>query len=321
MQRNTNAATLAPPQASSRMVLTAVSRGRQRNRPLRVLLYSAEGLGKSTFASGAPNPVFLDVEDGTSQLDVARFPQPQGWGDILDAVRVLTEEPHDFQTLCIDTLDAAEPFVWQHVCAAAGVRTIEEVGGGFGKGYVAAIGEWLRLQAALEALQQRREMHVILLAHAQVRAFRDPAGDAYDRYTLRLNEKAAGVMKEWCDDVLFGTLEVLTAQDQRTKRVRGVTTGARLVHTVRTAAWDAKTRHGLPETLPLSWDEFAAALELDAPAEPDALIAAIQTNAGQLDEALRARAVDALAKAGRDVRRLLELNNRISARLAEKVEE
>ena len=36
-----------------------------KKRPLKVLLYGTEGIGKSTFASQFPHPVLIDLESGT----------------------------------------------------------------------------------------------------------------------------------------------------------------------------------------------------------------------------------------------------------------
>jgi len=34
----------------------------------RLMLYGVEGIGKSTFAAGAPNPIFILTEDGLGSL-------------------------------------------------------------------------------------------------------------------------------------------------------------------------------------------------------------------------------------------------------------
>ena len=52
--------------------------------PVKTVLYGPEGIGKSTFASHFPDPVFIDTEGGTKRLNVARLPQPTSWAMLLD---------------------------------------------------------------------------------------------------------------------------------------------------------------------------------------------------------------------------------------------
>ena len=52
--------------------------------PVKTVLYGPEGIGKSTFASHFPEPVFIDTEGGTKRLNVARLPQPTSWAMLLD---------------------------------------------------------------------------------------------------------------------------------------------------------------------------------------------------------------------------------------------
>lgn len=39
----------------------------------KVVIYGPEGIGKSTFASQFPDPVFIDTEGSTNSMDVARL--------------------------------------------------------------------------------------------------------------------------------------------------------------------------------------------------------------------------------------------------------
>jgi hypothetical protein len=267
------------------MTLSAVKTGRI-TQPLRVLLAGCEGIGKSTFGSHAPSPIFLGAEDGTAQLDVARFPEPGSWEDVLDAIRVLTNEDHSYRTLVIDTLDWLEPFVWRAVCEAGRKPSIEDFG--YGKGYVAALEEWRSFVASLEALRRKRGMHVVLLAHTQVKLFKNPEGDDYDRYTLKLHEKAGGLLKEWSDAVLFANYETHVLKDG--SRSKGFGGGSRVMHTERRAAWDAKNRFGLPERLPLDWSEFMAAVDASrTDVMVDALRVELGSLLGQLPESEAAR--------------------------------
>lgn len=312
----TQAKQAAPPPVAalpSRMRLDGLIRGKL-EQPYRVLFYAPEGLGKSTFGSNAPEPIFLGAEEGTAQLDVVRFPTPTTWGEVLEAVRVLTNDAHSFQTLVIDTLDWVEPLVWRHVYQRDGVASIEEVGGGYGKGYTAAIDEWRLLLAALERLRAAKRMHVLLLAHSWIRKFQNPQGEDFDRYELKLNQKAAGLLKEWPDAVLFANYETFAVKD-RAKRVRGVSTGARVLYTQRTAAYDAKNRYGLPEQLALSWEEFDRAAKKGEPAPPGDLRAEIERKAKLLGA--EREIAGAIERAAGDATKLAILNSYMNTKLAE----
>lgn len=39
----------------------------------KVTIYGPEGIGKSTFASQFPDPIFIDTEGSTKDMDVARL--------------------------------------------------------------------------------------------------------------------------------------------------------------------------------------------------------------------------------------------------------
>ena len=41
--------------------------------PIKFCIYGAEGVGKTSLASKMPDPLFLDIEGGTSRLDVRRL--------------------------------------------------------------------------------------------------------------------------------------------------------------------------------------------------------------------------------------------------------
>lgn len=287
--------------------------------PLRVLLYGVEGVGKTTFAAGAPSPVFIGPEDGIPRSvgAVAHFPAPDGgwsWLDVLDAVRALAAPGHDYQTLVIDTLDWLEPLLWRHVCETSGASTIEEVGGGYGRGYTAAIDGWRSLLVEFEQLRRVRGMAVVMLAHSLVKKFNNPTGEDYDRHELKLNAKAAALWREWPDAVLFACHDDVASKDTRTKRVRGVSSGARIMRTVHHAAYDAKNRFALPEELPLAWDDFAAAVEAEPGDRAEALRASVREQFDRLDAETRAKAEAALERAGDDAAKLERLDNWCAAK-------
>ena len=71
--------------------------------PVKTVLYGPEGIGKSTFASHFPNPVFIDTEGGTKRLNVKRLPQPTSWAMLLDEVAEVRKGSVPCGTLVIDT--------------------------------------------------------------------------------------------------------------------------------------------------------------------------------------------------------------------------
>jgi hypothetical protein len=274
-------------------------------KPIRIVLYSTDGLGKSTWASCAPRPIFIGAEDGTANLDVERMPGIHGWADIVESARELVTGEHPYKTVVLDTADWAEPMLWAHVAKAGGKKSIEDFG--YGKGYAEALNGWRDLLSIFDALRERRGMNVIVLAHSWIKPFKNPDGEDFDRYELKLHAKASGLIREWADCVLFGNYETFTLE--KNGRVKGVSTGARIIHTVRTHAWDAKNRHGLPETLPLSWEAFASALAGETPETWRERIAALLAGA---DEALAARVNKAVTAAGEDAPALARIHNHLS---------
>lgn len=292
----------------SRMTLGAITRGMQ-SVPFRVVVYGMEGVGKSTFAAGAPSPVFLCSETGTSYLDVARFPEPRTWQDALDAIETLAAERHDFQSIVIDTVNWLEPLCW--LAVTKGECSIEEYQKGYGRGYVAALDRWREFLSALEVVW-RRGMHVILLAHTHAKGFADPTGGNWDRYELAMHKGAAGAIKQWADFVLFAREEtfVKTGED---RRVRGVSTGARYLHTRWHAAYDAKSRVELPDEIPLGWDEFVGAVR-GASEREARLLAQVEADLAEIGDEAYAAKVREYVNTADGKRKLAEVANKVAAK-------
>lgn len=63
----------------------------------KVVIYGPEGIGKSTFASKFPDPVFIDTEGSTNSMDVARLPKASSWQMLLDQVDYVRTHPTTVQ--------------------------------------------------------------------------------------------------------------------------------------------------------------------------------------------------------------------------------
>jgi hypothetical protein len=298
----------------TKLTLASVKKGPIRC-AIRVLTYGVEGVGKSTFAAGAPNPIFLGLESGTMALDVARLPDPRTWAEALESVALLEKEKHDYKTLVIDPVSWLEPLCWSHLCSVNGWKSIEEPG--FGKGYTAALDEWRGFVSQLERLW-RLDMNIVLVGHANVRTFQNPEGPAYDRYELAMHQKTAGLLKQWSDYVLFTRHEAFVKQDQATKKYKGISDGKRVVHTQWNAAYDAKTRGKLPPEIPLSWADFVEAIAAEGK-RGDELAKRVEELVAQIDDkSIGEKAKKYLTEHRADTDRIAELVNRLEIKASEK---
>ena len=195
--------------------LTTASRGRRIKAPF-ALFYGPPGVGKTSFAAGAPNPIFARVEDGLGTLDVARWPrdvEDGGTGtfkelnEFVEFLGALLADHQPYQTLVVDSISALERLIWRQVIRDDGLDpdnggTIEKVGKGYQRGYREAAHYWATLVQWWKALQAKG-VAVILLGHADAAKFHDPMQGEYDRYSLRLHKWGSAVILEECDLVGF----------------------------------------------------------------------------------------------------------------------
>ncbi len=251
--------------------LASVQRGRV-SKPPRILLYGVEGIGKSTFGSQSPNPVFLQTEDGLDAIDCARFPLAKSYDEVIEALDELTRREHGYETVVVDSLDWLERLVWDRLCLENGVSSIEKVDGGYARGYMHALTYWREIINRLDALRNNRGMVVLLIAHSKIERFEDPESSPYDRYTPRLHKHAAALVSEWCDAVLFATRRIRTqSEDAGFNRKRtiahavGKDGGERILRCVGGPSCVAKNRFGITSELPLSWPAFIQALSNQHP--------------------------------------------------------
>lgn len=250
-------------------------------KPPIMTVYGVHGIGKTTFAAQAPSPVFVQTEDGLGTLACPHFPLAATFEDAIGALAALYTEPHDFRTCVIDSVDWLEALIWAKACRDNGWASIEDAG--YGKGYVAALNLWRQYIDGLNALRDDKGMTVIQIAHTDIKRFDSPEHDPYDRYTIKLHARAAALVQEHSDVVLFANYRISTVKADvgfNKKVSRAVGSGERVIHTTERPAFLAKNRYGLPDTLPLDWQAFAQAMPeaiqpllMTAPVTPNATTA------------------------------------------------
>lgn len=220
--------------------------------PIRAVAYGPEGIGKSTFASKWPAPLFVDVENGTNQLEVDRV-QPTSWAAVEQAVGELTSNANGYRTIVFDTADRLETMLSAKVCAEKNVGSIEDFG--YGKGFVFLEEALKRFLDQVTRMQTATGCHVLFLGHAQMRKQELPNEQgAFDRWELKLSKKNCPALKEWADLVLFQNYKTIVVDNDGKKKAQG---GKRVMYTTHHPCWDAKNRFGLPDECPLDFEPIA----------------------------------------------------------------
>lgn len=249
-----------------------ITRGKV-ERAQKVIVYGPEGVGKTTFASKFPNPLFIDTENGSSHLDVARFGQPTSW-QLLIQQTIFVRDNKPCSTLVIDSIDWAEKLCETEVLSKEPGKTLATFGGGYGAGYLALETEWGRYLNLLEEVLNKG-IHIVGVAHSVVKEFNDPSQiGAYDRYEIDMQKKTTKATKEWADIILFAnydsTVVNVDGKGETKGKNKGRGSGERKMHTTRMPSYDAKNRLGLPEVMPFEYDLISKAFkdfQKDAPKE------------------------------------------------------
>lgn len=222
----------------------------KRNHPPRILVYGSEGVGKSTFAAGAPAPVFIATEDGIGQVETSSFPLCRTIQEVSNCLGALIAEEHAYRTVVIDSLDWLERIIHDDICRQHGVKSIEKID--YGKGYAFATTLWRQVIEQLNTLRLSKKMIVILIAHAKIETHSDPESATFDRFSPKLHKTANAMLCEWCDMILLATRKRGAAMGERG--------GQRILRCVGSPTCVAKSRFPLPEELPLEWTALMRAM-------------------------------------------------------------
>lgn len=250
------------------MLNIPIKKGKQA-RAQRLVIYGPEGIGKSTMASHAPKPLYLDTEMGTGQLDVDRV-EVSTLEQISITIHELLNQQHDYKTVVLDTADN----LWR-LCADSivaenkGWKDIESPG--YGRGYAMASDRFRLVLDRLDSLINAG-VNVVVVSHAKVERVSPPDNAEYSKYCIKVSaptkqaEVARDTLKEWCDCMLFCNFD--TTVDS--SKGKAVGKHERVVHTTPAPAWEAKNRYQLPETMPLTAESMRAIFEAAcaAPQQP-----------------------------------------------------
>lgn len=225
------------------------------SKPVKVCVYGVEGIGKTTFASQFPEPLFFDLDKGSAQLDVSRVTDITSWPLLMSNIKEVYDNPTICKTLVIDTADAAERMCIDYICGKFNKKGIEDFG--YGAGYTYLVEEFARFLVQLDACIGQG-INVVVLAHAVLKTVTLPEEmGTYDHWELKLSSKTtnkvAPLVKEWADLLLFANYKTILIEDGTRKKAAG---GKRIMYTTHTTFADAKNRFSLAEELPFDYNEI-----------------------------------------------------------------
>ena len=237
----------------------------------KIVIYGPEGIGKSTLASQFPDPVFIDTEDSTKDMDVKRLPKPSSWTMLLDEIRYVRDTPGICGTLVLDTADWAEQMEIDELLKQNQKNGIEDFG--YGKGYTYSAERFGKMLNLMNEVTEKG-INIVVTAHAWLRKIELPEEmGAYDHWEMKTSKKVAPLIREWADAVFFLNykVNVINVDNQGAAKGKNKAQGGRrVIHTTHTPFWDAKNRYGMPDELPLEYASiapiFSAQLQPAAPA-------------------------------------------------------
>lgn len=220
----------------------------------KVILYGQPGIGKSTLASFAPAPFFLDLENGLKELDINGTPDPvTSYDEMKDWLRDLMRDK-EFQTIVIDTMDVVERWLSARVVETWNrnnkpkVKMVSEIGWGKDGGLIAD--EWRDFVDILEHIN-RAGKNVLIVGHQKVEKFKNPMDLDYDYFVYNIHKKAEEYVTGKMDAVLYCRKEQIVKGDAEDTKGKAVTTSRRLVFTDQGASYTAKNRWNMPAEVPM----------------------------------------------------------------------
>lgn len=298
------------------------------NKPVRVMVYGVEGVGKSTLGAKSEKPIFLSPEGGSDQLtDINGDPIDEidgldTWDKLIEAIKWLTTNEHGYKTAVFDSADWIESLCHAKIIGPTN-KSISTIDGGYGAGYRKSQAMHKDLIDQISILRDKCGMNIVVTAHAHVKAVKDPGMmEDYDSFEIKCHEMVSSLWREWVDGLFFVRFNTFVKTSDDTTKARAMTDGTRVIYTVKQPAFQAKNRYGMPPELeftPDFWKELVKYAKGGIREESiEQVSAEIDAMILKLDDQTKETVVKHLSESQGNVSKLVAIRNRLRQLTGEK---
>lgn len=184
--------------------------------PPRILIYGEQKKGKSTFAFQAPNPIFIQTEDGLEGIPEAKtLPIATSYEDVIRYMAGIYNDPHEFNTLVIDSLDWLEVLIHNKV-EAIYKKPIADIG--YQAGYKKALDFWREYISMINQIREHRNMMIVQIAHSRISDYKSPDSESYNKHVIKMHKDSAAYIKERSDMIIFVDSVLATKTEEGFKK-------------------------------------------------------------------------------------------------------
>jgi len=232
--------------------------------PPRLIIYGQPKIGKTTFGSQAPNPLFIQTEDGAAGVRVPKIPETPctSWDELMTCLRTVLTEEHDRKTLVLDTVDRAERLSQEYILKSV-FKGDQEKYMAYYKGPIMAGEKMAELLNALDHIRNRRKMNIVLISHDGLQKGPSTLGDDFKKLGGNVSGYAWTRMRDWADQIGHCTMDFRVVDATAMKAGKAKRVGKqRWIYFEGEPGRDAGCRAGyeVPARIELSWSKYQEAM-------------------------------------------------------------
>jgi len=240
------------------MEFTEIKIGKSKEMPAKMAIYGIPKIGKTAFATSAPDAFVINIEGGLDYLEneVRSTPHLKTYDEVFSWLKhIYSSTPEEFTcgTLVIDSLDWLETLAQDKLIKIHNATSITDpkvAAFGYYKGVIEAASMAMDLFKWLDAIYKQKGIKSISIAHCQTKEIDLPNKDAFTRYQLKMSKYLSAKLMEWADLILFADYDFYVSEDGKTSDPK------RVLRTGGDASFEGGGRMHLPKVLPLNYKEL-----------------------------------------------------------------